>query len=182
MPQAHEEQSVIWPQDMQDDPMDGGVGEDDFSKFLDLDSDFQFAGLDHGQSAIDTPMGRLAFGQSNAPQPGAQPVDYNNAQPMNLDMAGGAGPQGFEDQMHNAQQFEAFQQQYHAMQMHHPYQVPPTPVSAEMHAAKYGTHVDASGQLMFERQQVCCSNEPDASKANFSRYRSPHWCRPLRHL
>ena len=131
-----------------------GVGEDDFSKFLDLDSDFNFAGLDHGQSAIDTPMGRLAFGQSTDPQHGTQPVDFNG-QPMSLDLSGGGGSNGFEGSMHNAQQFEAFQQQYHGMQMHHPYQVPPTPVSTEMHAAKYGPLVDATGQLMFERQQVC---------------------------
>lgn len=156
MPRAHEEQSVIWPQDMQDDPMDGGVGgEDDFSKFLDLDSDFHFAGLDHGQSSIDTPMGRLAFGQPDQ-QPGGQVVDYNSGQPMTIDMSGGGGPAGFGNQMHNTQQFEAFQQQYHhSMQMQHPYQVPPTPVSAEMHAAKYGGQIDGSAQLMFERQQVC---------------------------
>jgi len=155
MPQEHDQQSVIWPQEMQDDPMNGGVGgDDDFSKFLDLDSEFQFAGLDNGQSGLDTPMGRLAFSHPNAPPPNTSPANFTVTQAMNLDMPAAGGPGAYSNHMHNAQQFELFQQQYQQMHMQHPYHVPPTPVSSEMHAAKYGQHVDSTGQLIFDRQQV----------------------------
>lgn len=156
MPQDRDQQSVIWPSDMQDDPMNTGVdAEDDFSKFLDLDNDFNFAGLDNGHSGIDTPMGRLAFGHPNSQQPSAQDMQFDG-QPMSLDMPPAATGHNFGTSMHGQQQYSPFQQQYHQMQMPHGYHIPPTPVSSEMHAAKYPQHVDATGQLMFERQQVRC--------------------------
>lgn len=140
---------MIWPQDMQDDPMTVGHGaEDDFSKFLDLDTDFQFGGLDNGNSGIDTPMGRLAFGGHHSQQPTPHDMRYNG-QPLSLDLSGNPDPMSFGNQ-----QFQPFQQQYHPVQMPHGYNVPPTPVSSEMQAAKYGQQIDGSAQLMFERQQV----------------------------
>ena len=142
---------MLW-QEMQDDPMGTGNGaEDDFSKFLDLDTDFSLAGFENGSSGIDTPMGRLAFSAPNLQQTVPQNMHFDG-QPMSLDMS--SEPMVYGTPMHNGQQYSAYQQQYHQVQMPPGYSVPPTPVSSEMHAAKYGHHLDGAAQLMFERQQV----------------------------
>jgi len=51
---------------------------------------------------------------------------------------------------------QLFQQYPAYQQMHNPYQhqIPPTPVSNEMHAAKYASALDVSGQIMFDRQNA----------------------------
>jgi hypothetical protein len=153
MPQEHEQNSVIWPQDMQDDPMSAPVGDDDFSKFLDLESDFQFAGLDNAQSGLDTPMGRLGFGQPT-PQATMQSLDFQQQQHlMDLAMSLPGDHPGFPTQIPTTQSFQPFQQ-YHHMQMGHHYHVPPTPVSSEMHANKFGQQIDGSGHVLFDRHQV----------------------------
>ena len=152
MPREQEQHSVIWPQDLQDDPMSAAVGDDDFSKFLDLDSDFQFAGLDNGQSGLDTPMGRLGFGQG-VPHT-MQSLSFQQQQQLiNMELSLNASQHGYSSQIPTTQNFEPFQQ-YHHMQMRHQYHVPPTPVSSEMHAAKYAQQMDNSGHLIFDRQQV----------------------------
>jgi hypothetical protein len=78
MSQEQDHQSAIWPQGMQDDYMNTRVSEDYF----------HFAGLENGQSDIDTPMGRLTFGNHNAQQVNAKAMGYNNGEPINA-CAGG---------------------------------------------------------------------------------------------
>jgi hypothetical protein len=153
MPQDQDQPSVIWPQDMQDEAMHMG-GEDDFSKFLDLDNDFDFTSLDNGPSGIDTPMGRLAFGHTNGQPPTTQSTAYAAHPQMSVAMTSNGDQNNFANNITSAQQYEAFQQQYHQMHMAHQYQVPPTPVSSEMNPGKYNQHVDAIGQIMFDRQQM----------------------------
>ncbi|KPI35575.1 Phosphorus acquisition-controlling protein [Cyphellophora attinorum] len=149
MPQEQDSHSAIWPEHMQDQQMGAGVGaEDDFSKFLDLDTDFPFS-LENGNSGIDTPMGRLAFSTPVSQQPQPQTMHFEG-QPMSLDLSSAADHMQFGTPQH----YQPYQQQYHQVQMPPGYSVPPTPVSSEMHAAKYGQHMDGAAQLMFERQQV----------------------------
>lgn len=139
---------------MQDDPMNSGVGaDDDFSKFLDLDTDFSFSGLDNVNSGLDTPMGRLAFNTPSTQQHHPQSMHFDT-QPVALDMSSASDAMQFGTPLHGAHQFQPYQQQYHQVQMPPGYSVPPTPVSSEMHAAKYGQHIDGTAQLMFERQQA----------------------------
>jgi hypothetical protein len=152
MPSEQEQNSVIWPQDMQDDPMNTAVGDDDFSKFLDLDTDFQFPGLDNVPSGLDTPMGRLGFGQPTG-QTTMHTLDFQHQQLMNMEIPVAADQQAFANQIPTTQNFEPFQQ-YHHMQMGHNYHVPPTPVSSEMHASKYGRQMDNGGHLIFDGHQV----------------------------
>lgn len=151
MPREQEQSSVIWPQEMQDDPMSATVSDDDFSKFLDLESNFQFPVLDNGQSGLDTPMGRLGFGQPTQ-QTTMHPLSFQQQQQLiNMELSLAGNQQGFPHQIQTTQHFEPFQQ-YHHMQMGHHYHVPPTPVSSEMHASKY--QVDPAGQIIFDRHQV----------------------------
>lgn len=66
----------------------------------------------------------------------------------------------------NSQQFQPYQM-YQQMDQSLHYRVPPTPVSAEMHAAKYGGQVDGAGYVAFDRHQVsfalCGLTEPTLS-------------------
>ncbi|RMZ85123.1 hypothetical protein DV738_g19, partial [Chaetothyriales sp. CBS 135597] len=118
-----EPHSVVWAaQDMQDESLNSAVGDDDFSKFLDLDTDFSFSGIDHATSGLDTPMGRLAFGPPQPPQTTMHSLGFSTSQPLNLDIG----------------------RNYH---------VPPTPVSSEMHAAKYGSGME-NAQVMFDCHPV----------------------------
>jgi hypothetical protein len=158
MPQEHEQNSVVWPQGLHDDPMTAPVGDDDFSKFLDLEADFQFTGLDNGQSGLDTPMGRLGFGQ-HPQQTTMHSINFQQQQQqlMNMDMPMSANRQPFPSQIPTTQNFEPFQQ-FHHMPIGQHYHVPPTPVSSDMHPAKYGQHVDNGGHLLFDRHQVSLSS------------------------
>ncbi|RMZ84512.1 hypothetical protein DV737_g1129, partial [Chaetothyriales sp. CBS 132003] len=148
MPQDQEPQSVVWAQDMQDDSLDSAVGEDDFSKFLDLDTDFQFSGLDHtassldhAPSGLDTPMGRLGFDPPPPQQTTMQSLGFNGSQ-LSLD-----------SHLPSSQPFEPFQQQYPHMQLGRNYHIPPTPVSSDMHPGKFDQAMD-NGQGMFDGHPV----------------------------
>lgn len=137
-----------WHQDMQDDHMVAGVGDDDFTKFLDLDgNDFsQFSNMVQTSSGLDTPMGRLAFGSGTD-------LNFNGQDQMDLSLAHNNDNIGYRHPMHPNPAYTQFQQ-YPQMQMQPHYHVPPTPVSAEMQAAKYVQHVGNNGQILFDQQQV----------------------------
>ncbi|RMZ90456.1 hypothetical protein DV736_g2306, partial [Chaetothyriales sp. CBS 134916] len=146
MPQDQEPHSVVWAQDMQDDSLNSAIGDDDFSKFLDLDTDFPFSDIDHAHTGLDTPMGRLGFGVPPPPPPPPQTtmhsLGFNNPQTLNLDIGQHQhqhqpGPGAYQSHIPTSQPFESFQQYQH-MQIGRNYHVPPTPVSSEMHPAKFG--------------------------------------------
>lgn len=152
MPRESEQGTAIWPHDGHEDSLNPGVGEDDFSKFLDLDTDFQFADLDNGQSGLDTPMGRLGFGQ-HPHQATMQSLGFDQQQHLNMDLPV-SSQGGFQPQLPTTQHFEPFQQYAH-LPIGHSYNVPPTPISSEMQAAKYGQRMDNTGRLIFDQRQVC---------------------------
>jgi len=138
---------VIWPpHDVHDEALvPGGVGEDDFKFLDDLDPDFsQFGGLTNVSSGLDTPMGRLGFGQNPIPTSTAG-VSY---EPERMTTS-------YADTVHSThhQPFEAYQQYQH-MAINHPYQIPPTPVSGEMQSGRYSCHMGSANQLVFDAQQV----------------------------
>ena len=133
--------------------MSAAVGDDDFSKFLELEPNFHFTNLDNAQSGLDTPMERLGFDQSTHQSVMRSLSFQQQQQLLDMDMALAGNHQDFAHQIPTTQNFEPFQQ-YHHMQMGHNYHVPPTPVSSEMHASKYGQHMDNAGQILFDRHQV----------------------------
>jgi len=160
MPQE-QEQPLTWPQEMQDNDLMAGVGmgEDDFTKFLDLENDLmQFDNLDSGPSGLDTPMGRLGFGQS-------APMQFSDntygGQQMHLGMPSVTTP-NMQPSYGNIpvnnilpSQTQAFDfQHYRQVPISSGYQIPPTPVSSEMHAAKYGQRLDNAGHIMYDGSQV----------------------------
>lgn len=150
MPQESD-QNVIWPQEMQDDHIGVGVGvsDDDFTKFLDLDNDFaQFAAVSQHPSGLDTPMGRLGFGN---PDPN---INFAAQDQVDLSMGSGNNGVAYQHAMQPNHAYPHYQQQFQQMQMQPHYHVPPTPVSAEMHAAKYTQHMGNNGQILFDHQQV----------------------------
>lgn len=138
-----------WPQDMQDDHIIAGVGDDDFTKFLDLDgNDFsQFSNMVQTSSGLDTPMGRLAFGSGTE-------LNFDAHDQMDMSMAPNNDNIDYRQSMHQSPAYSQFQQ-YPQMQMQPHYHIPPTPVSADMQAAKYVQHVGNNGQILFDQQQVC---------------------------
>ncbi|EXJ88233.1 hypothetical protein A1O1_05163 [Capronia coronata CBS 617.96] len=148
MNQEHE-QNVVWPQDIQqDDSLVAGVGNDDFTKFLDLDNDFQhFSAMDNGHSGLDTPMGRLGFGNS------AADLTFTESEQMHMNMAMSTTALAYQDPAAADQTYGQYSD-YQQMQMAGHYHVPPTPVSAEMQAAKYAPHMGNNGQLLFDHQQM----------------------------
>ena len=133
--------------------MSTAVGDDDFSKFLDLEPNFHFPDLDNGQSGLDTPMERLGFDQPQHQRPMHSLSFQQQQHLLDMDLALSGNQHGFGHQIPTTQNFEPFQQ-YHHMQIGHNYHVPPTPVSSEMHASKYGQHMDNAGQILFDRHQV----------------------------
>ncbi|KAK5197007.1 hypothetical protein LTR99_000638 [Exophiala xenobiotica] len=142
------EQNVVWPHDLQDDAMVAGIGDDDFTKFLDLDSDFQqFTQMNNGHSGLDTPMGQLGFGNNS------NDLSYGNAEQMHMNMPPGTESMSYQNHLAN-QPYGQYHQQYQQMQMPQQYHVPPTPVSADMQAAKYAHHMGNNGQILFDHQQV----------------------------
>lgn len=152
--------ATAWPQNMHQDSLVGGVAEDDFTKFLDLDNEFeQFENMDTTgeSSSLETPMGRLAFGHG-----GMQMQDMSNHGQdviQNIDMSVSATgsfeglAQPATTHSNSRQQYQRYQM-YQQMNQPHHYQVPPTPVSAEMHATKYHAQIDNAGQIIFDRHQV----------------------------
>ena len=149
MTQQDCESNVVWAQEMQDDGMVAGVGDEDFTKFLDLDGDFQqYANLNNGHSGLDTPMGRLGFGNSTTD------LTYTGAEQMNMHVTATNGPVSYGTHMPMNQSYGQYS---HFQHMHMPqqYHVPPTPVSAEMHPGKYAQQMGSNGQLLFDHQQVC---------------------------
>ncbi|KIV85035.1 hypothetical protein PV11_00771 [Exophiala sideris] len=143
------EQNVVWPQDMQDDGMVAGVGDDDFTKFLDLDNEFQhFTAMNNGHSGLDTPMGRLGFGNPNGD------IAYANSEQMQMNLPPTTDSVGYQNHLASNQSYGQYQPQYQQMQMPQQYHVPPTPVSAEMQARKYAHQMGNNGQILFDHQQV----------------------------
>ena len=155
MQRAHDNEQV-WPQEIDQDQL-AAASDVDFTKFLELGNDFsQFEAIEQQNvpSALDTPMGRLTFsqdGQILSPQ----------QQVMLQEMAMGIDtmPQQMiyqhlqQSQHHQNGQYQQFPV-YQQMQNPYPTQVPPTPVSNEMHAAKYAQVLDAAGQMVFDRQNA----------------------------
>jgi hypothetical protein len=148
MTQQERDPNVVWPQEMQDDGMVAGVGDEDFTKFLDLDGDFQqYANLNNGHSGLDTPMGRLGFGSSNTD------LSYTGPEQVNMHVTATNEPVGYRSHLPPNQQYGQYTQ-FQQMQMPQQYHVPPTPVSAEMRPGKYAQHMGNNGQLLFDHQQV----------------------------
>lgn len=150
MPQEQAQQ-VAWSQEMHEETLGATVGDDDFTKFLDLDNDFQFGGLDNGHSGLDTPMGRLGFGHSTMAS--MQGVNYENQAHMTMNVPHTSTATGFNNTVPTHHSFDPYQQ-YHQMPVGHNYQIPPTPVSAEMHGSKYAPSMDNNGHLMYDGRQV----------------------------
>ncbi|KIX99055.1 uncharacterized protein Z520_05516 [Fonsecaea multimorphosa CBS 102226] len=148
MTQQDREQNVVWTQDMQDDGMVSGVGDEDFTKFLDLDSDFQhYAAMNNGHSGLDTPMGRLGFGNN------AADLGFSGPEQMNVHVTSTSDAVDYRNQLSTTQPYAQYPQ-YQQMQMPTQYHVPPTPVSAEMHPGKYAQQMGNNGQILFDHQQV----------------------------
>lgn len=148
MTQQEREQNVVWTQEMQDDSMGAAVGDEDFTKFLDLDTDFQnYTNLNNGHSGLDTPMGRLGFGNAS------NDLAYTGAEQMNMHSTAPNDPVGYRNHLPTNQPYGQYTQ-YQQMQMAPGYHVPPTPVSAEMHPGKYAPQMGNNGQLLFDHQQV----------------------------
>ncbi|EXJ56665.1 hypothetical protein A1O7_07009 [Cladophialophora yegresii CBS 114405] len=146
---THEERELhtVWAQEMQDDGIVPTVGDEDFTKFLDLDNDFQhYTTLNNGHSGLDTPMGRLGFGNSNAD------LTYTGAEQMSMHVSATSEPVGYRNHIPN-QPYGQYSQ-YQQMQMAPQYHVPPTPVSSEIHPGKYAHQMATNGQLLFDHQQV----------------------------
>ncbi|EXJ87038.1 hypothetical protein A1O3_03995 [Capronia epimyces CBS 606.96] len=142
------EHNLVWPQHIQDDALVTGVDEDDFTTFLDLDNDFQhFPAMDNGRSGLDTPMGHLGFGNN------AADMMYTESEQMNMNMAMTNDSMGYQNCAPADQTYGQYPQ-YQQAQMGMHYQIPPTPVSAEMHAAKYASHMGNNGQLLFNQRQI----------------------------
>ena len=129
--------------------MNPGVGDVDFSSYLDLDdAGLHFTDLEDYPSGLDTPMGRLAFSQ----HAGIDTLGYSN--PPSLDIDPMNTQNNFQPQLLTDQHFQP-SSQYPLVQWGHTYNVPPTPVSSEMQAAKYGPQVDNTGHIFsLQRQQA----------------------------
>lgn len=147
MNQERDDLTTTWPHQYPDHAMPSSAGEDDFAAFLDLDTDFPaFQTFDNVGSGLDTPMGHLGFGP-----PGMPTLDE---EAMQLD--------GIANNEYTNIPDATMQQHYYNNQMarqgmtqNHSYQMPPTPVSAEMYGAKYGVAVDSNGQILYDQNQVC---------------------------
>ena len=158
MPQRPEHNAASWSHDGRDDLMNPGVSDIDFSSYLDLDdAGLHFTDLEDYSSGLDTPMGKLAFNQ----HAGIDNAGYSNSPSLDIDPM--STQNNFQPQLPLAQHFES-SSQYPHIQWGHSYNVPPTPVSSEMQAAKYGQHVDSTGHI-FSLQQQQASFTPLVSPA-----------------
>lgn len=162
-------QSRGWPQDMQDDHLVAGVGDDEFTNFLDLDDNSfsQFTNMAQTSSGLDTPMGRLAFGSGTT-------LNYSGQDQMDMSIAPTHNAMSYNHPVHSSAAYSQFQQ-YPQMQMQPHYHVPLTPVSAEMQAAKYVQQVGNNGQILFDQQQVCLYSAVDFKYAHLHRFHSHPW-------
>jgi len=148
-----------WTQELSREPLEtlnnsGAADDDDFTKYLELGNEFaQFEGVGQSNmpSGLDTPMGRLAFAQDNQFQ-ALTPDQQALLQNMDMDMGGLQTNMSY----NHMQQPQQYQQYSIFQQMQHPYQhqVPPTPVSAEMHAAKYSQNMDLNTHVVFDRHNT----------------------------
>lgn len=135
-----------------------GGSDEDLAKYLDLGIDFpDFGNLENAPSGLDTPMGRLGF------EPFHQQMQMQEGTHESMGMDLGQHQGGDFD-------FNAMQAQNAASpphdhgfqrQLQHPYmvptqnyQVPLTPVSSEMQAAKYTQQfTDGNGHVVYDRYQ-----------------------------
>ncbi|KAK5088541.1 hypothetical protein LTS08_001053 [Lithohypha guttulata] len=149
----------VWQQELNHDHLAGGATEDDFTKFLELENDFaQFEPVEqqNAHTGLDTPMGRLTFGQNGQVQ-GLTPQQHAILQDMDMSINNMQSHMGYAHLQQTQQSQEQQYQQYQLyQQMQNPYQhqVPPTPVSTEMQAAKFAHAIDAAGQIVFDRQNA----------------------------
>ena len=153
-----------WVQEL--NQLEAGTGEFEFLDFANFDvgEHQQQSAQQHAQSTgldISSPMGRLTFGQNGqmqvlTPQQHAMlhNLDMNMAVNLQTNMDFSTGQQQSQQVMDG--QAGHFQQypMYADVQNRYRNQVPPTPVSAEMHAAKYGSALDNAGQMLFESQNA----------------------------
>lgn len=150
-----------WTQNLNPDSLVAGAPDDDFTKFLELGNDFsQFDAVNpqNGHSGLDTPMGRLTFTQDGQVQ-ALTPEQQAMLQNMEMNMGGMQPHMAFphlQQQPPDQGQAQQYQQYPTYQHMHNPYQhqVPPTPVSTEMHATKYSSVLDPAGQIIFDRQNA----------------------------
>ncbi|KAJ9661797.1 hypothetical protein H2198_001762 [Neophaeococcomyces mojaviensis] len=150
--QQAQERNQQWTQGLNQESIEalnggGAAGDDDFTKFLELGNEFaQFEGADQPNvpSGLDTPMGRLTFAPDGQYQTLLQNMDMNTSS-MQTHM-----PYAYMQHPQQYQQYQVFQQ----MQQPYQHHVPPTPVSGEMHGAKFAQAMDANGQLLFDRQNT----------------------------
>lgn len=154
-----------WVQELNE--LEGGASEFEFLDFANFDvgEHQQQSAQHHGQAAgldISSPMGRLTFAQ-NGQMPPLTPqqqamlhnMEMNMAANMQSNMEFNTTQQQSQHQVHDGQS-HPYQQYSMFQDVQNPYrnQVPPTPVSAEMHASKYGSAMDNAGQILFERQNA----------------------------
>ena len=157
--QRGQREEQIWPQDLSQDPLGGGSGDVDFTKFLELDNDFtEFdnTAQQNGPSGLDTPMGRLAFSEDGQMAP-LTPDQQAMLQNMQMEMGNMSSHVSLGHMQHpQTTQAQPYSQYMMYPQMQNPYQhqVPLTPVSMEMHGAKYQQVVDPAGQHAFDRQNT----------------------------
>ena len=147
----------LWPHNPQADPLMGGDDEE-LAKYLDLGIDFpDFGDLENAPSGLDTPMGRLGFEhfhQQMQMQNGTHEtmcMDLGHHQSSDFDF-NGMGPATTGNASHD----RGFnhQRQHPYMVPSQTFQVPLTPVSSEMQAAKYAhPYTDGNGDVVYDRYQ-----------------------------
>lgn len=133
-----------------------GGSDEDLAKYLDLGIDFpDFGNLDNAPSGLDTPMGRLGFEpfqqQMQMQEDAHEPLRMNleRHENANFDFNG----------MQAQNEANPPHEHDYPRQMQHPYmvpsqsyQVPLTPASSEMHAAKYTQQfTDGSGHVVYDQ-------------------------------
>ena len=132
--------------------MNMNAQDDEFANFLDLDTDFSnLDGLDHGHSGLDTPMGRLGFGQFAMPVQDGGTLDMDMGRSMAISDAMLAQVSVPGPIVHNA---TYRMPPHHTQMLPHGYHVPLTPLSSELHGAKYPPQLDAHQQALYDRGQL----------------------------
>ena len=132
--------------------MNMNTQDDEFANFLDLDTDFSnLDGLDHGHSGLDTPMGRLGFGQFAMTAQDGGTLDMDMGRSMAMSDAMLAQVQVPGPIVHNA---TYRMPPHHTQMLPHGYHVPLTPLSSELHGAKYQSQAEATQQALYDRGQL----------------------------
>jgi len=82
------------------------------------------------------------------------PQEHAMLRTLDLDMDSMQTHMSFPHLQQQSGQPQIYEQYSEYQQIHNPYQhqIPPTPVSADMQAAKYAAALDSTGQIMFDRQ------------------------------